>query len=149
MRLRLAVALLSVLAAAPLAAHEFAFTDTIVLLKSDGTYQVDLIIDVDALALGVSPSTDSAENMAALEAMSAAELEAACRRIRDERLPEVRTIQAMQRLMPRVLFQRTAASRFLVGRIAPLLARLGLLQLLAGFGAGRFTQGTTKVELSV
>ena len=80
---------------------------------------------------------------------SSLEVEAACRRIRDERLPEVRTIQTMQRLTPRVLFQRTPWSRFLVGRVAPMLERAGLRQLIAGFGASRFTQGTTRVELSV
>ncbi|MGH0028231.1 MAG: FAD-dependent oxidoreductase [Myxococcota bacterium] len=77
------------------------------------------------------------------------EVAAACRSIRDERLPEVKTIQAMQRLMPRVLFQRTPWSRFLVGRVAPLLAGVGLLPLMARQAAGRFTQGTTQVELRV
>jgi 2-polyprenyl-6-methoxyphenol hydroxylase-like FAD-dependent oxidoreductase len=77
------------------------------------------------------------------------ELAAACRRVRDERLPEVKVIQSLQQLMPRVIFQRTPWSRFLVGRVAPLLDRLGLLPLLVGAGARRFTQGTTRVELRV
>jgi 2-polyprenyl-6-methoxyphenol hydroxylase-like FAD-dependent oxidoreductase len=80
---------------------------------------------------------------------SSLEVETACRRVRDERLPEVQTIQQMQRMAPRVLFQRSPWSRLLVGRIAPVLARLGVLERLAGAGARRFTLGTTQVELRV
>ena len=77
------------------------------------------------------------------------EVAAACRRIRDERLPEVKTIQTMQQLLPRVLFQRTPWSRFLVGRVGPALLRVGLLPLMARSAARRFTHGTTGVELRV
>jgi 2-polyprenyl-6-methoxyphenol hydroxylase-like FAD-dependent oxidoreductase len=77
------------------------------------------------------------------------EVAAACRRVRDERLPEVKVIQSLQRLLPRVIFQRTPWSRFLVGQVAPLLNRVGLLPLLAGAGAQRVTQGTSRVELRV
>jgi len=77
------------------------------------------------------------------------EVEAACRRVRDERMAEVKVIQSLQRLMPRVIFQRTPWSRFLVGRVAPLLSGIGLLPLIAGAGASRFTQGVTHVELQV
>ena len=79
---------------------------------------------------------------------SSPEIEAACRRIRDERMPEVKIIQTMQRLMPRLLFQRTPWSRFLVGG-SRRCSSAGILQLMAGFGAGRFTQGTTRVTLAV
>lgn len=47
-------------------AHPFTITDTIAILKSDGTFQVDMRIDVDALALGVSsalPSEELAEEL--------------------------------------------------------------------------------------
>ena len=64
-------------------------------------------------------------------------------------MAELKTILTMQRLMPRVRFQRTPWSRFLVGRVAPVLERVGILQLMAGFGAGRFTQGTTRVTLTL
>lgn len=60
--------------AVPAAAHNLELTDVLVVLKNDGTYQVDMTCDLDALALGVSPTADSAELFARLEAMSAAEL---------------------------------------------------------------------------
>jgi 2-polyprenyl-6-methoxyphenol hydroxylase-like FAD-dependent oxidoreductase len=72
---------------------------------------------------------------------------AACRRIRDERLPEVRVIQGLQQLPPRFLFQRTAASRFTVRWLLPALARAGVLPLLIGFAARRFLFGATEVRL--
>ncbi len=68
------------LAVLPATAHEFVTTDTVVVLKSNGTFQIDMTVDVDALALGVSPATDSAEVAAALEALTAAELEGAVER---------------------------------------------------------------------
>lgn len=40
-------------------AHDFTVLDVLVVFKSDGTYWIDLTVDVDALALGVPPSVDS------------------------------------------------------------------------------------------
>jgi len=77
------LALLGALAGGAAAAHDFGVTDVLVVLKTDGTYQVDLRVDVDALALGVSPQTDSAEVAAALEAMSSARFAAAVEQARD------------------------------------------------------------------
>jgi hypothetical protein len=50
-------------------AHDFPVLDAVVVLKSDGTWHADLRVDVDALALGVSSSTDSAELAATLAAL--------------------------------------------------------------------------------
>ena len=60
----------------PAAAHDFSLTDTLVLFKGDGTYQVDLSCDLDALALGVGPEMGALEAKAALDALPPAELEA-------------------------------------------------------------------------
>ena len=73
---------------------------------------------------------------------------AACERIRDERLPEVRVIQRLQQLPPQILFQRSAISRFAVRRVLPALARSGALPLVIGLAARRFLFGTTEVRLS-
>jgi 2-polyprenyl-6-methoxyphenol hydroxylase-like FAD-dependent oxidoreductase len=72
---------------------------------------------------------------------------AACQRIAAERLPEVRSIQRLQRIPPRVIFQRNAVSRFIVRRVIPALARSRVLSLLVGTGANRFFFGTTPVKL--
>jgi 2-polyprenyl-6-methoxyphenol hydroxylase-like FAD-dependent oxidoreductase len=76
-------------------------------------------------------------------------LDAAARAVRDERLPEVKTIQRLQGLPPRFLFQRTATSRFLVRRVLPFLARTGLFQIPFGIAFRRFALGTTPVKLRV
>jgi 2-polyprenyl-6-methoxyphenol hydroxylase-like FAD-dependent oxidoreductase len=73
---------------------------------------------------------------------------AACERINGERLPEVRAIQRLQRIPPRVIFQRNAISRFVVRRVIPALARSRVLPLLVGTGANRFFFGTTEVRLT-
>ncbi|HYN05560.1 MAG TPA: HupE/UreJ family protein [Vicinamibacteria bacterium] len=53
-------------------AHEFAFTDVRLELRDDRTWVADLGCDVDALALGVSSSADSAALAAEIEALSPA-----------------------------------------------------------------------------
>lgn len=66
-----ALLLLLVLAwAPPAAAHVFELTDVMVYLESDGTFLIDVICDLDALALGVSPSADSAALVAQLQALT-------------------------------------------------------------------------------
>ena len=51
-------------------AHPLTFTDTTVVLRPDSTFQIDLIIDLDALALGVPQDADDAELVATLTAMA-------------------------------------------------------------------------------
>ena len=53
-------------------AHEFAFTDVRLELRADRTFVADVGCDVDALALGVSSSADSAALAAEIEALSPA-----------------------------------------------------------------------------
>jgi 2-polyprenyl-6-methoxyphenol hydroxylase-like FAD-dependent oxidoreductase len=76
-----------------------------------------------------------------------AALDAAARAIAEERLPEVRTIQRLQQLPPRVLFQRTPASRLLLGHVLPLLVRTGAAAVLFRSAFRRFALGTTPVKL--
>ncbi len=64
----------ALLAAATAGAHSFELTRTLLVIKTDGSYQVDITCDLDALALGAGPAADSAELAAALRALSAAEL---------------------------------------------------------------------------
>lgn len=75
------------------------------------------------------------------------DLDAAAGRVRDERLPEVKTIQRLQGVPPRFLFQRTPASRFLVRRVLPILARTGLFRIPFALAFRRFALGTTPVRL--
>ena len=63
-------------------AHPLTFTDTTVVLQRNGTFQADLVVDLDALALGAPQSADDAELAAALRGLSPAELELALDRLR-------------------------------------------------------------------
>lgn len=63
-------------------AHDFTITEVTILLKSQGSYQIDMRTDVDALALGVSPTSDSAQVAAELKAMSADDLRETIEQVR-------------------------------------------------------------------
>ncbi len=60
-------------AASPAAAHVFTITEADLDLLPGNRYRLDLQVDVDALALGVSPETDDAELARELRALSPAE----------------------------------------------------------------------------
>jgi hypothetical protein len=61
--------------AAPVVAHDFSITSVVAVFKQDGSFLIDMQVDVDALAMGVSSSTPSEELAAALLALPADELE--------------------------------------------------------------------------
>ena len=75
-RAALASVLLVVAPVTPVAtAHPLTFTDTTVVLRTDGTFEADLIVDLDALALGAPQNADDAELVAALMAMTPSEFD--------------------------------------------------------------------------
>ncbi len=55
-------------------AHPLLFTETTLTLGNDRTFQVDLTVDLDALALGVPQDTNDAELVATIEALPPDEL---------------------------------------------------------------------------
>jgi hydrogenase/urease accessory protein HupE len=63
-------------------AHPLTFTATTIVLRPDGSFQSDLICDLDALALGAPQSADDAALVAALGALTPSELEAHLDRLR-------------------------------------------------------------------
>ena len=81
-RLPLPAAVLLALLPAAAAAHPLTFTDTTVVLQRGGTFRADLLVDLDALALGAPQSADDAELAAAVRALSPAELDGALGRLR-------------------------------------------------------------------
>lgn len=89
----------SILSASLAAAHEFRIADTLFILKTDQSFQLDIRIDVDAIILGVPPSTDSAEVKAQLEAASP-----------DERARWVEDAKRTLQRRVRVHFDETAAA---------------------------------------
>jgi 2-polyprenyl-6-methoxyphenol hydroxylase-like FAD-dependent oxidoreductase len=77
-----------------------------------------------------------------------AALDAAAAAAATERTPEVRAVQRLQQIPPRLLFGRGLGNRALVAA-AGLLARLGVLQRVAGAAARRFARGVDPVQLRV
>jgi hypothetical protein len=67
----------------PASAHNFAFTDVTLELRGDGSYVVDVTCDLDALALGVPSTADSAALAAEIEAMEPAARDALVERLVD------------------------------------------------------------------
>ncbi|MCA9243639.1 MAG: HupE/UreJ family protein [Phycisphaerales bacterium] len=55
-------------------AHDFSITRVTAVIKQDGSYLIDLRIDVDALALGAAPNESSEEIEAALRALTPTDL---------------------------------------------------------------------------
>jgi 2-polyprenyl-6-methoxyphenol hydroxylase-like FAD-dependent oxidoreductase len=76
-------------------------------------------------------------------------LDAAGRRIEEERLPEVSAIQELQQAPPRVLFGGGAWRGVVVGVLLTLLVRAGLFPRVAGPIFRRFASGVTPVRLEV
>lgn len=97
-------AVAALLGALPASAHDFALTDVLLVLKSDGTWVADLRIDVDALALGVSSSVPSEDLVAELEAMSVAEFEGALERATETLQRRIRVRFDGEPVLPRVAF---------------------------------------------
>ncbi len=81
-RLALPAAALFALLPVSAGAHPLTFTDTTVVLQRDGTFRADLLVDLDALALGAPQSADDAELTAAVRGLSPAELDEALGRLR-------------------------------------------------------------------
>ena len=63
-------------------AHPLTFTETTIVLRPDGSFQTDLICDLDALALGAPQNADDAALVAALGALTPGEFETHLDRLR-------------------------------------------------------------------
>jgi 2-polyprenyl-6-methoxyphenol hydroxylase-like FAD-dependent oxidoreductase len=75
-------------------------------------------------------------------------LDAAAQAFQKERYPEVELLQRMQRIPPRLIFERSWWNRWVLA-VLPTLARLQLLFPRGGPAIERFMFGVTDVELRV
>jgi 2-polyprenyl-6-methoxyphenol hydroxylase-like FAD-dependent oxidoreductase len=75
------------------------------------------------------------------------ELDRAARAVAEERLPEVKEIQALQARPPRLLLQQTPLARFVMRVLAPFAVRTGIAALALRRVFPRFALGTTQVSL--
>lgn len=62
--------------------HDFSITETTIFLDNSNTYQIDMLVDIDALALGVPSTSNSNQVVSVLKALSLEELEQAKERAR-------------------------------------------------------------------
>src|SRR5207237_10665670 len=77
-----------------------------------------------------------------------AALDAAAGRVAAEREPEVAEIQRLQQGPPRLLFGPAWRSALFLGALLPLLARLGIVQRVAGSVLRRLANGVTTLRLA-
>ncbi len=75
---------------APVAGHDLALTEATLVVRTDRSWTLDLVVDVDALALGVGPSAPATEVAARLVALPADQLEEALGRAEGALLRRVR-----------------------------------------------------------
>jgi 2-polyprenyl-6-methoxyphenol hydroxylase-like FAD-dependent oxidoreductase len=78
----------------------------------------------------------------------AAALDDAARLVQEERLPEIATMQELQRRQARLLFEPKRLTNRFVLWLLPLLARTGLLALLFRTRMSRFAHGVAPVRLT-
>jgi hypothetical protein len=98
------LAFVLIASAAPARAHVFTITNVLAILKSDGTFQIDMSVDVDALALGVPPTTDSKLVMDALQGLSQEDLQRAIQQAKDTMLNRTTIRFDGQKAVPRITF---------------------------------------------
>jgi len=89
---------------APAFAHIFSVTRVSAVLKGDGVFVIDMRIDVDALALGVSSAVPHAEVAASLRSLSAEERNRATQRARRTIQRRVRVRFDGRKVIPDVTF---------------------------------------------
>ncbi len=125
-------------------AHTFGFTQVTALLKEDGTYQIDMTIDVDALALGVPPTTDSAWVAAELKALPPDQLERAVNLAGDTVLRRVRVRFDGKKQTPKVTFPDEESDHAVPSQIPTVLGTTARLTGRVPAGAGEFTFGASR-----
>jgi len=144
-RLELVVPICTAMLPSPALAHDFTITDVLVVFKSNGTYQIDMTVDADALALGASSSTPSAELAERLRAMTPDEFDECIRRASDTIQRRVRIRFDGEKEMPSVTFPDHEI--FPVGGIAEPTV-LGTIARLTGripAAASEFTFGASRI----
>lgn len=130
-------------------AHDFSVTDVVVRFNEDRTYRVDMICDVDALALGLPPSADSRAAYKRLAEMTDEERQVYIDHAKDTLLRRVRIrFDRGEKELPDVTFP-------FPGQQVPGIDDPSFLGLTARFedkipeGAKTFTFGASRSFMSV
>ena len=132
------------MAALPAQAHVFSVKDVTVEFEEDGGYSVEMIVDVDALALGVSPSNDDAEMVAALRALSAEDFDAAVERARSTLARRVRLRFDGEKQRPSIDFPQWGTPEADEAEIPTVLGTVARFRGRVPEGAEEFTFGASR-----
>ncbi len=133
----------------PVVAHVFQFTDVLVVLKSNKTYQIDMTVDVDALALGVSSSTDSKEVVTALKALTPDEFARAVDQAKEIVQRRVRVRFDGEKVDPVVTFPDFGTAMVNSAGIPTVLGTTVRLEGRVPEGASAFTFGASRAFAAV
>jgi hypothetical protein len=145
------IAAVAVLLALPLVlvAHDFTVTEVAVIFRGDGGYQIDMSVDVDALALGLPPDTDSAVVVAEMEKLTPDEFEAAVERARAFVAQYVRIRFDGARQSPPVAFPQYGTAAATDAQIPTVLGTLARVEGRVPSGAQALTFGASEVFKAV
>ena len=140
---RVAAIVIVLMLAATVSAHVFEQTEVEAIF--DGTsYRVDLLVDVDALALGVSSSTDADEVVAALRSLSDEELAAAVERARGTLSRRVRLRFDDQKQRPTISFPGKEVQLIEADGLPTVLGLTARLEGAIPTGAANFQFGLSR-----
>jgi hypothetical protein len=134
--------------ASPAFAHVFTITNVLAVLKSDGTFQIDMTVDVDALALGVPPTSDSALVVDALRGLKPEELERAIQQARDTLLRRTDIRFDDQKVISQVTFPHHGAVA-IDSQVPSLLGVVARLEGKIPEGAREFTFAASRAWAAV
>ena len=125
--------LLCALLVAPTQAHNLEFTHALLILKSDGSYQVEITADLDAFALGVSSAVSSEELATRLRELTPEEFATVVARVERTFARRVRVRFDGEVAQPHISFpERGAAVETLSSVAAEEPTVLGLTARLSG-----------------
>lgn len=92
------------LRAAPAVAHDLTITQVVAVVKADGTFLIDMRVNVDALALGLPSSVHAVVTAPVFEEMTPEEMAAAAERARNTILHRVHIRFDGEKVVPLVIF---------------------------------------------
>jgi hypothetical protein len=138
------LALLLLVAGSALA-HDFTVTEVAVVFRGDGSYQVELSVDADALALGLSPSTDSEIVVEEMAKLSPEEFDAAVEQARHSIQRYMRIRFDGEKQMPPVEFPQYGTAAATDAETPTVLGTLARVSAEIPPGAKQFTFGASRV----
>ena len=125
-------------------AHSFTITNVVGLLKPEGTYQIDLTVDLDALALGVPDTTDSGNVAASIRSLSPVEFDELVEDLRDTLSRRVRIRFDGAKVEPMITFPQYGTPMAVESEIPTVLGTIARFEGRVPAGAKEFNFGASR-----